>query len=122
VVAGRVAANMEGRLLVEITPGGQQLEAVGELEVGRQVLFCLRPEDVTLWPQGKAHPSSARNRLAGRIVRLAPQGLLVRVEVDSGFPLTALVTRASAEEMGLAEGMLVAAAFKASAAHLIPRA
>jgi molybdate transport system ATP-binding protein len=41
------------------------------------------------------------------------------VMVDCGFPLVALVTRASADEMGLAEGTEVTAAFKASAAHLI---
>jgi len=41
--------------------------------------------------------------------------------VDCGFPLMALVTRASAREMGLAEGMEVSALFKASAVHLIPR-
>jgi molybdopterin-binding protein len=68
-----------------------------------------------------APPSSARNRLHDRIQALTPQGPLVRVTVDCGFPLMALVTRASAREMGLAEGQPIAAAFKPSAVHLIPR-
>ena len=85
------------------------------------MLFCLRPEDITLWVDAGTGKSSARNHLAGRITRLTPQGPLVRVIVDCGFPLVSLVTRASARQMGLAEGQPVTATFKASAVHLIPR-
>ncbi len=42
-----------------------------------------------------------------------------RVVVDCGFPLVALVTRRSVEELGLVEGARVTAAFKATAPHLI---
>jgi molybdopterin-binding protein len=42
------------------------------------------------------------------------------VNVDCGVPLVALITRASADEMGLAVGRPVVATFKATAAHLIP--
>ena len=119
IVSGQVIACQEGRVIVDAN--GLHLEAAGEMNPGRTVLFCLRPEDVTLWPKGGAPASSARNRLTGRILRLSPQGSLFRVVVDCGFPLMALVTRASAREMGLAEGMEVSASFKASAVHLIPR-
>ena len=71
-------------------------------------------------PAGAA--SSARNRLPGRISRIVTQGPLVRVSVDCGVPLIASITRASAVEMGLAEGGDVVATFKASAVHLIPLA
>ena len=71
-------------------------------------------------PAGAA--SSARNRLPGRISRIVTQGPLVRVSVDCGVPLIASITRASAVEMGLAEGGEVVATFKASAVHLIPLA
>jgi molybdopterin-binding protein len=83
----------------------------------------LRPEDITLWLKEETKPShsSARNHLTGRISRLTQQGPLVRVVVDCGFPLTALITRTSAYEMGLAEGSPVEATFKASAVHLIGR-
>jgi tungstate transport system ATP-binding protein len=119
VIAGVITAAQEGLLTVEAK--GHKLEAVGELPAGRPVYFCLRPEDVTLLPGERLPATSARNRLTGRIQLLLPQGLLVRVVMDCGFPLVALVTRASAREMGLAEGMSVTAAFKASAVHLIPR-
>jgi len=71
-------------------------------------------------PAGAA--SSARNRLPGRISRIVTQGPLVRVSVDCGVPVIASITRASAVEMGLAEGGDVVATFKASAVHLIPLA
>jgi tungstate transport system ATP-binding protein len=122
VVAGQVVQARDGLAL--IAAHGFQLEAVGEIEIGRSVWLCLRPEDVTLWETDEGHPlegGSARNRLSGVIVRLVSQGPLVRVTLDCGFPLVSLVTRASAQEMGLAEGQQVTATFKASAAHVIPR-
>lgn len=126
IIPGRVVAAQEGQAIVEAA--GLRLEAVGDLAVGRAVLFCLRAEDVTLWNepalppyQGRGDSSSARNRLRGRVRGMSAQGALVRVEVDCGFPLMALITRASAREMGLTEGAPVTAAFKASAVHLIPR-
>jgi tungstate transport system ATP-binding protein len=119
VISGRVVASSEGQ--VRVSAGGLNLEAVGEIAVGREVLFCLRPEDVTLWPENGSPVSSARNRMKGRIQRIVPQGALVRVVVDCGPQVVALITRASYQEMGLAEGQFVTAAFKATAVHLIPR-
>ncbi len=119
VVSGRVMLSQEGRLSVQA--GGSKVEAVGEVETGREVLMCLRPEDVTLWPINGSPGSSARNQLKGSIQRVTPQGPLVRVVVDCGFPLVALITRSSAQEMGLSAGQPVIATFKASAIHLIPR-
>jgi molybdopterin-binding protein len=119
VIAGQVVDSSQGKLVIKTD--GLLLEAVGELDVGRRVLFCLRPEDVTLWPAGGSPASSARNRLNGTIQRMTPVGPLVRVVLDCDIPLVALITRASAGEMGLTEGMQVTAAFKASAVHLIPR-
>jgi tungstate transport system ATP-binding protein len=119
IVSGQVIACRDGRVIVDAN--GLHLEAAGEMNPGRTVLFCLRPEDVTLWTKDGVPASSARNRLTGRILRLSQQGSMFRVVVDCGFPLMALVTRASAREMSLAEGMDVSASFKASAVHLIPR-
>jgi molybdopterin-binding protein len=119
VIQGRVIASQQGMALVEA--GSFKFEAVGEIAAGRSVYLCLRPEDITLWAQPVKQASSARNKLAGRLVKLTPQGPLVRVVLDCGFPLVALITRSSAFEMGLHIGQEVAASFKASAAHLIAR-
>jgi molybdopterin-binding protein len=129
-VHGRVVEARDGLAVVEAA--GHHLEAVSSVGPGRAVLFCLRPEDVTLWSDDHPDPgdrpgsgsalSSARNRLPGRVSRITPSGPLVRVSVDCGVPLVALITRASADEMGLAVGRPVVATFKATAAHLIPLA
>jgi molybdopterin-binding protein len=44
------------------------------------------------------------------------------VIIDCGFPLVALVTQRSAEEMGFVAGSPVTAHFKASAPHLLRHA
>lgn len=120
VVTGRVVGQDEGTITVDV--GGVVLESVGPSVEGSEVLVCLRPEDVTLWPLQMSGRSSARNHLPGRVTKLAPAGAQVRVTLDCGFPLVALVTRRSAQELGLAPGQEVVASFKASAIHLIQRA
>jgi tungstate transport system ATP-binding protein len=119
VIAGKVAASQNGLLLIHAD--GLQLEAVGDIPVGTRVLYCLRPEDITLSVSDSHEKTSARNRLSGHIQRMTPSGPLVRVVVDCGLPLVALITRGSASDMGLHEGAHVTATFKATAVHLIPR-
>jgi len=114
-----------GDQLLLIEAGQFQFEAVGQAGAGRPVLLCLRPEAVALWaddgePSAPAR-SSIRNRLHGTLQHLTPQGPLMRVVIDCGFPVVALITRLSAQEMGLRPGQRVAASFKATAVHLIPR-
>jgi molybdate transport system ATP-binding protein len=65
--------------------------------------------------------SSARNSLAGTVTWAVINGPLCRVEIDCGFPLVALVTRKSAEELDLKKGKQVYASFKAVAMHVIRR-
>jgi tungstate transport system ATP-binding protein len=124
VIAGHVVASRSGQ--IKIQADGFLVEAVGDVALGRRVFACLRPEDVTLLPcsydPAESSPrSSARNYLRGRILRLVPQGPLVKVVIDCGFKVTALITRLSAQEMGLETGSAIDIAFKASAVHLIPR-
>jgi tungstate transport system ATP-binding protein len=119
VIEGRVLACQAGMTVVEA--GSLKFEAVGEIAAGRPVYLCLRPEDITLWAQPIEQASSARNKVTGRLVRLIPQGPLMRVVLDCGpmGPLVALITRSSASELGLQTGQQVSASFKASAVHLI---
>ena len=121
IIPGQVVASQDGQVFIEAH--SQHFEAVGEIDPGRLVYVCLRPEDITLWQKevSSVPRSSARNRLTGQISRITQQGPLVRVVVDCGFTITALVTRSSTQEMGLAEGSQVEATFKASAVHLIGR-
>jgi tungstate transport system ATP-binding protein len=61
-------------------------------------------------------PSSARNHLAGTVVRAEMiNGDQVRVVMDCGEPVVALVTRASWEDLGLTVGRNAVVSFKATA-------
>ena len=63
-----------------------------------------------------------RNRLPGVVRSLTPDGPLVRVELDCGFPLLALLTKQACQELSLAPGSTVHAMIKAQKIHLIPHA
>ncbi len=108
--------------LASINIGKQQIEAISELEVGTEVTVLLRHHDITIsLPSSEAFTSSARNRLPGRISKVLPIGAQMRVTIDCGFPLVALVTRHSWVDMGLSTGQQVVATFKASSIQVIPR-
>jgi molybdopterin-binding protein len=62
--------------------------------------------------------SSARNRLRGTVTAIEPLAGLLRVTVDCGVLLKALVTPSAAEEIGVAAGRDLVVTFKASAVRL----
>jgi tungstate transport system ATP-binding protein len=118
IVDGRVVAERDGLAVVEA--GGQKLEVAAEAAPGERVRLCLRPEDFTLMPPAAVVAGgSARNHLAGRVTRLTPAGPHVRVAVECGISLVAIVTHRSVDELGLREGAPVIATFKATAPRLI---
>jgi tungstate transport system ATP-binding protein len=119
LLPGHVLASHDG--LVEVEGPGARFLVAGAAPVGARVLVGLRPEDLTLGPPGAVEPTSAQNRLLGRVVRVAPLGALYRVGVDCGPVLTALVTRPAVAALGLAPGVPVSVTFKATGAHLIRR-
>lgn len=118
ILEGRVVRQQEGIAVVDVE--GQKIEIACQVKPGATILLGLRPEDFTLAsPEDLALSSSARNHLLGTIVRLHPSGALLRASVNCGFFLTALVTRQSAESLGLREGRQVLVTFKATAPHVI---
>jgi molybdopterin-binding protein len=119
VLPGFVHENNEGKISVIVQD--LLLEAIGDEEPGRQIFFCLRPEDITIWNTAVIPHSSARNVLPGRVSSISTQGPLIEIELDCGFPLKALITRASAQDLELEIGTPISATFKTSAVHLIPR-
>ena len=117
VIPGVVIAAQNGHITVKTQD--IQLEAISDLRIGQPVYFCLRPEDITLWQPNELPSSSARNCLVGKVSKLMTQGPLVKVGMDCGVQVTALVTRQSVKDLRLELGKEMAATFKASAAHLI---
>lgn len=116
IIRGR--ASPAGRLVRVETGTGASFLAVSGV-VG-DVVATLHAEDVILSEAPFA--SSARNCLPGTVTELVPCGSTVRVVLDAGFSLTALLTRESCHELDLGPGSRVCATFKASAVHVIPAA
>ncbi len=110
---------------------GHELSAIvrdedGGLSVGDEVIVCIRPEDVALELPADIHElhgrtSSVRNHLPAAVTSVSPEGPLVRVGLDAGFPLDAFITRASRDDLELVPGTRVTALFKSPAVHLIRR-
>ena len=120
VQPGRVLNSVDG--LVSVSVGGALLSSVEQnLPPGvQEVHVCIRAEDVSLLRDTDV-PGSPRNRLLAVVKSVAPEGPLMRVDLDCGFPLAALLTRRAAGEMGLHPGIRTVAVIKAPHVHLIPR-
>ena len=117
IMDGVVISNEEGVATIDI--GGNIIEAVSNYAAGEKVSVCIRPEAITLALTKPA--SSARNSFIGEITGLVTVGWLTRVVVNCGFPLVALVTKKSAEELDLEKGGSICASFKATGVHAIRR-
>jgi tungstate transport system ATP-binding protein len=130
---GETVACREGLCAVR-TQAGILVEAVGDLDEGQPAVLAIRPEDVSLGPPFDEEPQGAtsiRNRWCGVIESLTPAGPLVRVavRVDSTAGVAAvfggegevisLITRASAEDLGLAPDKRVSVSVKATALHVL---
>ncbi len=118
VMPGRIVEASEGLVTVEV--GRRWLVAVGGDGIGSEVFVCIRAEDILL-DAASTGTTSARNQLPGTVREVVPMGALVRVEIDCGFPLSAMVTRSAVAELHLSQGVPVVAAIKAGSVHLVPR-
>jgi tungstate transport system ATP-binding protein len=120
VLNGVVAEQKQG--LARVSINGHSLQAVSNLPTGAEVTAYLHYEDVTLSVvTGQAPPSSARNQLTGRIAKVFPYGSHSRVTIDCGLTLSAVITKQSWDDLGLAIGQEILASFKASSVRLVSR-
>jgi len=90
-------------------------------------LLTVRPEEVRLVPPSPGAGSlgkgtaGAENVLSGRVARLMDKGPLVKVEVAAALPCVALLSKAEARSLHLAEGQPIEAILPAERLHLLPR-
>ncbi len=91
----------QGRIQVERDSANRRLVSPAEVERLRGT---------------ESHGLSARNRFRGVVREVKVDGLLAQVELDVTEParLVAVITRESAEELGLKPGMSAAAVVKAT--------
>jgi molybdopterin-binding protein len=124
VLPARIESSVDG--LLAVTVNGVIIHVAERLEndalpVDTDVYACIRAEDVTLETASTAH-ASTRNHLPAGVVSIAAEGPIERISLDCGFPIDALITRRSREELHLRAGDRVTAAIKATSIHLVPRA
>ena len=117
IIDGVIVSNQDKLTTIEVD--GNAIEAISDYPAGEEICACIRPEDITLALSRVS--SSARNSFAGVITRTVSFGALTRVEMDCGFPLVALVTKRSAEELGLEKGKQIYASFKATGVHVLKK-
>jgi molybdate transport system ATP-binding protein len=120
VLPGRIV-KMDGELVTVAAGPTPLVSAAQNLPANtREVYVCIRAEDVMLLKGGDV-PGSARNHLAAAVKSVTREGVLMRVELDCGFALAALLTKQACEELALQPGARVVALVKAPHIHLIPR-
>jgi molybdate transport system ATP-binding protein len=118
VVPGEIIESTNGLTTVRV--GAVHIQVAQAALVSQSVFVCIRAEDVMLETQRRGEVS-VRNQLTGRVTAIQPEGGVVRITVDCGFSLSALITRPACDELRLTQGATVTAAVKATAVHLIPR-
>ena len=121
VVAGHIQSINEGMAIVAIGNVSLSSTASGLSPDVTKVLVCIRAEDVILLKGDEILQASPRNRLRGIIQSLTREGPMLRIQIDCGFPLSALLTRQACEELALQTGDSVVALVKAPNVHLVPR-
>jgi molybdate transport system ATP-binding protein len=121
VLPARIVGSSGGLIAVAVDRVVLHVAERDPVAAGTDVYACIRAEDVTLETRGAAQ-ASTRNHLAARVVHIASEGPIDRVTLDCGFPLDALITRRSRDDLQLAPGMQITAAVKATSVHLVPRA
>jgi molybdate transport system ATP-binding protein len=120
VLPARVVASSGGVLEVRVENVVLHVAERDPIAPGSDVYACVRAEDVTLETRSPGG-ASTRNHLAARVVGIASEGPIDRIALDCGFPLDALITRRSREELNVTVGAQVTAAIKATSVHLVPR-
>lgn len=110
ILAGRAVAPGE------VAVGPVRLGWGGRDPAGGAVLVCIRAERVGI----AATQGVGENVLQARIVTVVDEGAMVRLRLDAGVALTALITRGLADDLAPTPGSRIFATMAAGGIHVIP--
>jgi tungstate transport system ATP-binding protein len=113
---GRVVGREDDLLVIE--SGGVRLLSLGTAPVGANVRLAYRPEDLIL--ADAPRESSARNRFEATVTEVRPVGGLFRVRLDGPPEVIAVITRSSADGLGVTPGARLIVHVKATALRAFP--
>ena len=110
--------------LVTVAVGAAHLTAIeaNPIPVGDEVYVCIRAENVILLKGTDTRAASPRNHLPAVVRAFHDEGPILRIDLDCGFPLMALLTKQACEELALKPNDRVTVLVKAPQIHLIPHA
>ena len=118
IVLGRIGAVENGIARVQVA--GQEVCVQAPAPAGHEAALCIRAEDVAI----ARHPAtdiSATNQWQGVVRSEVVEGPFVRVGLDCGFRLAALVTRDAWRRLALRPGDEAWAIVKAASILALPR-
>jgi tungstate transport system ATP-binding protein len=102
--------------LATVRIAGRTLTATSAFAAGSQALACIHPEEVQI----ARTPGATGAWFGATVLAVTDRGPTLRVDLDCGFPLRALVTRRAVRELALRPGAQVAVALAPESVHLIP--
>jgi molybdate transport system ATP-binding protein len=118
ILLGRIASVENG--LARVVVAGQEITAGAPAEAGHEAALCIRAEDVTIALHDPMD-ISASNRWPAIVRTETPEGPFVRVGLDCGFRLSALVTRDTWRRLALKPGDHAWAMVKATTIRALSR-
>ena len=118
VLPARTIDHQNGLLIIQTS--GIRLAAADPGDIAGDAFACIRAEDVVIEKEARGQ-TSARNLVPGVVVGMSSEGSLIRVSLDCGFSLAALITRPGREALDLKAGDRVTAMIKATSIHLLQR-
>ncbi|UJG42953.1 MAG: ABC transporter ATP-binding protein [Candidatus Heimdallarchaeum endolithica] len=90
-----------------------------KLKQSKKITITIRPEEIILSPK-KMDFTSARNCFKGKIIEIIENlSSNVKVVLDCGIRITAVITRTSKKKLDIKEGKEMCAVFKASSVYII---
>lgn len=123
IIYGVVESNEGGLTVVDVDISPEKITGISDCKSGEEVRICIRPEEIILSKNMninmtvRGRGGSARNVIYTNVEKMTGIGPLVRVKMANS--LVALITKQSAEEIGLKDGDDVYATFKSTSVHLL---
>ena len=118
ILIGRIAAVDNG--LARVVVAGQEIRAEAPAPAGHEAALCIRAEDVAI-ARHDVVESSVMNQWRATVQSETFEGPFVRVRLDCGFRLAALVTRDAWQRLALRPGDAAWAIVKAATIRALPR-
>jgi molybdate transport system ATP-binding protein len=118
ILLGRISSVDNG--LATVTVGGKEVRVAAPAAAGHEAALCVRAEDVTIALHDTSDVSAV-NRWRAVVRSETPEGPFVRVSLDCGFRLAAIVTRDAWQRLGLQSGDAAWAIVKATTIRALPR-